>query len=118
MAEVSRATASSARLRRATSRTSSTARGSCGSRRAKKGKTELYLKSGAALEDYLFDSVCRETVLHRGGDEAPLAGDELVTLVKRTGQARRLLEQLDKRDDGRITAQLAARARYRADGTS
>jgi DNA gyrase subunit B len=72
----------------------------------KKGKTELYLKNEGALEDYLLDSVCRETVLHRG-DETPLADVELAALVKRIGHARRLREQLDKRGDGRITAQFA-----------
>jgi len=72
----------------------------------KKGKTELYLKNEGALEDYLLDSVCRETVLHRG-TEAPLANTELAALVKRISQARRLRAQLDKRGDGRITAQFA-----------
>jgi DNA gyrase subunit B len=92
--------------------------------KVKKGKTELYLKNEASLEDYLLDSVCRETVLHRGSgeprdathggvngsaslDSTPLAGAELVALVKRISQARRLREQLDKRGDGRITAQFA-----------
>jgi DNA gyrase subunit B len=75
--------------------------------KVKKGKSELYLKNESALEDYLLDSVCRETVLHRGADEPPLAGGELVALVKRIGQARRVRELLDKRGDGRITAQFA-----------
>jgi DNA gyrase subunit B len=73
----------------------------------KKGKTELYLKNEGALEDYLLDSVCRETVLHRGGDESPLDNAELAALVKHIGQARRLRDQLDKRGDGRIVAQFA-----------
>ncbi len=51
--------------------------------------------------------MCRETVLHRGADSSPLTGHELVALVKRISQARRLREQLDKRGDGRITAQFA-----------
>ena len=77
--------------------------------KVKKGKTELYLKNEGALEDYLLDSVCRETVLHRGGESgaSPLEGGDLVALVKRIGQTRRLREQLDKRGDGRITAQFA-----------
>jgi DNA gyrase subunit B len=74
--------------------------------KVKKGKTELYLKNEGALEDYLLDSVCRETVLHRGA-EAPLTHLELAELVKRISQARRLRAQLDKRSDGRITAQFA-----------
>jgi DNA gyrase subunit B len=88
--------------------------------KVKKGKTELYLKNEGALEDYLLDSVCRETVLSRGpgadagpggdGDGAagpPVTGNELAALVKQIGQARRLRTQLDKRSDGRITAQFA-----------
>ena len=72
----------------------------------KKGKTELYLKNEGALEDYLLDSVCRETVLHRG-TSAPLENVELSALVKQIGHARRLRDQLGKRGDGRITAQFA-----------
>jgi DNA gyrase subunit B len=72
----------------------------------KKGKTELYLKNEGALEDYLLDSVCRETILHRDG-ASPLTGAELAALVKHIGQARRLRDQLDKRGDGRIVAQFA-----------
>jgi DNA gyrase subunit B len=74
--------------------------------KVKKGKTELYLKNEGSLEDYLLDSVCRETVLERGG-ASPLTGGDLVALVKRIGQVRRLRDQLDKRSDGRITAQFA-----------
>ncbi|HET9626123.1 MAG TPA: DNA gyrase subunit B, partial [Kofleriaceae bacterium] len=59
-----------------------------------------------ALEDYLLDSVCRETVLTRGSG-APITGEELAALVKQIGQTRRLRAQLDKRGDGRITAQFA-----------
>ena len=74
--------------------------------KVKKGKTELYLKNEGALEDYLLDSVCHETVLHRESGP-PITKAELVALVKRIGQTRRLREQLDKRSDGRITAQFA-----------
>jgi DNA gyrase subunit B len=31
-------------------------------------KIKLYLKNEGALEDYLLDSVCRETVLNRGDE--------------------------------------------------
>ena len=37
--------------------------------KVKKGKTELYLKNEGALEDFLLESVCTETVLQRGGGE-------------------------------------------------
>jgi DNA gyrase subunit B len=83
--------------------------------KVKKGKTELYLKNEVALEDYLLDSVCRETVLHRGANALPIAGHELVALVKRIGQTRRLREQLDKRGDGRITALFAEAGLSEAD---
>ncbi|MGE3458939.1 MAG: DNA gyrase subunit B, partial [Kofleriaceae bacterium] len=72
----------------------------------KKGKTELYLKNEQALEDYLLESVCKETVLNRGNG-GPITGAELVALVKRISQARRLRNQLDKRGDARITAPFA-----------
>ncbi|MDX2093588.1 MAG: DNA topoisomerase (ATP-hydrolyzing) subunit B [Kofleriaceae bacterium] len=70
----------------------------------KKGKTELYLKNEQALEDFLLDSVCKETVLNRTG-APPLTGDELASMVKRINQARRLRSHLDKRGDVRIVAQ-------------
>ena len=72
----------------------------------KKGKTELYLKNEQALEDYLLESVCRETTLDRNGS-GPLTGDELLALVKRINQAKRVRAQLDKGTDARISAQFA-----------
>ncbi len=74
--------------------------------KVKKGKTELYLKNEQALEDFLLDSVCKETILTRAGG-TPLTGHDLSVIVKRINQARRLRAQLDKRTDGRITAQFA-----------
>jgi DNA gyrase subunit B len=74
--------------------------------KVKKGKTELYIKNEQALEDYLLDSVCGETVLSRGSG-APITSDELVALIKQIGLTRRLRAQLDKRGDGRITSQFA-----------
>ena len=74
--------------------------------KVKKGKTELYLKNEQALEDFLLDSVCKETLLDRAGN-TQLTGHELGAIVKRINQARRLRAQLDKRTDGRITAQFA-----------
>ena len=74
--------------------------------KVKKGKTELYLKNEQALEDFLLDSVCKETILTRAGG-TPLTGNDLSVIVKRINQARRLRAQLDKRTDGRITAQFA-----------
>jgi DNA gyrase subunit B len=71
----------------------------------KKGKTELYLKNEQALEDFLLDSVCKETTLSAG--TTSLTGDPLAALVKRIGQTRKLRAQLDKRSDGRISAQFA-----------
>src|SRR5204863_8513019 len=48
--------------------------------KVKKGKTELYLKNEGALEDYLLDSVCHETVLHRESGP-PITKAEAVALV-------------------------------------
>ena len=72
----------------------------------KKGKHELYLKNETALEDYVLETVCRETVLHRGSG-SDLTGKDLVDLVKRIRQAHRLRQHLDKRADKRIVAQFA-----------
>jgi len=72
----------------------------------KKGKHEQYLKNEQALEDYLLDSATKETLLLRANGE-PLTGAELAAVVKRVNQTRRLRAQLDKRADGRISAQFA-----------
>jgi DNA gyrase subunit B len=72
----------------------------------KKGKSELYLKNEAALEDYLLDAVCRETTLERA-EASALTGADLGALVKRINQAHRLRTLLDKRGDGRILSQFA-----------
>ena len=74
--------------------------------KVKKGKTELYLKNEQALEDFLLDSVTRETVLHLGNGQT-MSGPPLVEVVKRIMQARRLRQQLDKRADRRIVAAFA-----------
>jgi DNA gyrase subunit B len=79
--------------------------------KVKKGKTELYLKNEGALEDFLLETVCRESTLRRGGDGGgdggPVTGPELMALVKRINQARTMRAQLDKHADGRIAAQFA-----------
>jgi DNA gyrase subunit B len=77
--------------------------------KVKKAKNELYLKNEQALEDYLLDSVCHETVLHgqRDGQAASLQGAELVAMVKRVNQMRRLRDQLDKRSDSRLSGAFA-----------
>ncbi len=77
--------------------------------KVKKGKTELYLKNEAALEDYLLDSVCHETELHgmRDGAATSITGAELAALVKRVSQMRRMRDQLDRRTDSRITGAFA-----------
>ncbi|NJM91182.1 MAG: DNA gyrase subunit B [Myxococcales bacterium] len=77
--------------------------------KVKKAKTELYLKNEAALEDYLLESVCHETSLvgFRGGQPATVTGEELMRLVKRVNQMRRMRDQLDKRSDSRLTGAFA-----------
>jgi DNA gyrase subunit B len=72
----------------------------------KKGKTELYLKNEQALEDFLLESVCKETTLTRA-NAGTLTGDGLAAIVKRIGQARRIRKLLDKKGDGRISSQFA-----------
>jgi DNA gyrase subunit B len=75
--------------------------------RVKKGKTELYLKNEAALEEFLLDTVCKESTLRRGDGGGPLTGAELKALVQRLNQARTIRAQLDKHADARIAAQFA-----------
>jgi DNA gyrase subunit B len=77
--------------------------------KVKKGKSERYLKNEEALEDYLLDSVCSESVVNgsRDGKPARLTGDELKSAVKRVFEARRMHGHLDKRGDGRISAAFA-----------
>ncbi|NVB79311.1 MAG: DNA topoisomerase (ATP-hydrolyzing) subunit B [Kofleriaceae bacterium] len=74
--------------------------------KVKKGKNELYLKNEQALEDFLLDSVTRETKLVLGNGQE-LTGTGLSEIVKRITQARRLRQQLDKRSDCRIVAEFA-----------
>jgi DNA gyrase subunit B len=74
--------------------------------KVKKGKTELYLKNEQALEDFLLDSVTKETTLVLGNGEQ-ITGKPLAELVKRITQARRLRMQLDKRTDRRIISEFA-----------
>jgi DNA gyrase subunit B len=74
--------------------------------KVKKGKTELYLKNEQALEDFLLESVTRETKLQLGNGTT-LTGKPLAELVKRITQARRLRNLLDKRSDRRIVEQFA-----------
>ena len=77
--------------------------------KVKKGKSERYLKNEEALEDFLLDSVCGESVVSgtRGGQPATLTGDALKSAVKRVFEARRMRGHLDKRSDGRISAAFA-----------
>jgi DNA gyrase subunit B len=74
--------------------------------KVKKGKTELYLKNEQALEDFLLDSVTKETTLELGSGEK-ITGKPLAELVKRINQAKRLRLQLDKRTDRRIVSAFA-----------
>ncbi len=77
--------------------------------KVKKGKTELYLKNEQALEDFLLESVTKETTLitGAGNSEQKLTGRGLAEIIKRINQARRLRQQLDKRADRRIVAEFA-----------
>jgi DNA gyrase subunit B len=77
--------------------------------KVKKGKTELYLKNEAALEDFLLESVCHETQVQGTRDGAPveMTGAELMGLVKHVNQVGRMRGQLDKKGDGRIASAFA-----------
>jgi DNA gyrase subunit B len=74
--------------------------------KVKKGKTELYLKNEQALEDFLLDSVTKETKLLLGNN-TELTGQQLAECIKRISSAKRLRLQLDKRADRRIVSAFA-----------
>jgi DNA gyrase subunit B len=74
--------------------------------KVKKGKHELYLKNEQALEDYLLESVTKETTLLLGNN-TELTGKPLADVVKRISTAKRLRLQLDKRADRRIVSAFA-----------
>jgi DNA gyrase subunit B len=71
-----------------------------------KGKHELYLKNEQALEDFLLDSVTKETKLLLGNN-TQLTGNPLAEVIKRISSAKRLRMQLDKRADRRIISAFA-----------
>jgi DNA gyrase subunit B len=75
--------------------------------KVKKGKSEQYLKNEAALQKYLLDSVCDETIVRGRAHGDPVTGDKLEQLVKRINEARAMRDQLDRRGDGRIIAVFA-----------
>lgn len=83
--------------------------------RAKKGKTERYLKDEAALEDYLTDLGVEAVALETGaGKEArEYKGATLKTLVRKALHHDRMFEALERRSKER--AVIAALARLAAD---
>jgi DNA gyrase subunit B len=77
--------------------------------KVKKGKHERYLKNEEALEDFVLDSVCGDTVVtgQRAGAPATLTGAELKTAIKRVNEGRRMRALIDRRGDGRIIGAFA-----------
>jgi DNA gyrase subunit B len=74
--------------------------------KVKKGKTELYLKNEQALEEHLIKSTSDDLVIE-SGDGTTLSGAKLGELVRLMNQHRRMMAQLDKTGDARITAAFA-----------
>ncbi|MEZ4404456.1 MAG: DNA topoisomerase (ATP-hydrolyzing) subunit B [Kofleriaceae bacterium] len=72
--------------------------------KVKKGKTERYLKNEEALEDFLLDSVCDDTVVtgQRDGQTETLTGAALKQAIKRVNEGKRMRALIEKRGDGRI----------------
>ncbi|MBK9072102.1 MAG: DNA topoisomerase (ATP-hydrolyzing) subunit B [Myxococcales bacterium] len=70
----------------------------------KKGKVEMYIKNEQALEDYLLQSVCSDTVLTstKPGVNAVIAGPALVEFARRQLQIDKVRAMLGKRGEGRI----------------
>ncbi|MEO1225330.1 MAG: DNA topoisomerase (ATP-hydrolyzing) subunit B [Pseudomonadota bacterium] len=64
--------------------------------RAARGKSEIYLKDDAALEDYLIDSGIQDAVLTRH-DGVQIASADLRALVDMSREAKRHLEVLARR---------------------
>jgi DNA gyrase subunit B len=81
--------------------------------KVKRGKTERYLKNEEALEDFLLDSVCDDTVV-TGRAGKPLAGADLKRAIKRVNEGKRMRALIEKRGDGRILGAFAE-AGLRAD---
>jgi DNA gyrase subunit B len=78
--------------------------------RAKKGKTERYLKDEAALEDYLTDLGAEAVTLEagKGKDAREFKGAPLKTLVRKALFLERMYESLERRSKERpIIASLA-----------
>ena len=77
--------------------------------KVKKGKTELYLKNEGSLEDFVLDSIGRDTRVAgiRAGEAAEITGDELREYIKATNAYRRMHEQLNKRGDARVSGAFA-----------
>jgi DNA gyrase subunit B len=85
--------------------------------RAKKGKSERYLKDDAALEDYLTDLGTDAVAFEsgKGKDEREFKGAALKTLVRRALYHDRMFESLERRSKQRSI--IASLARLAADKT-
>ncbi|MGA8690125.1 MAG: toprim domain-containing protein, partial [Methyloceanibacter sp.] len=85
--------------------------------RAKKGKTERYLKDESALEDYLTDLGAEAITLEsgKGKDAREFKGAALKTLVRKALYHDRMFENLERRSKERPV--VAALARLAADKT-
>jgi DNA gyrase subunit B len=64
--------------------------------RAKKGKSERYLKDDAALEDYLIDVGTADVRLEASAGAIPLAGTALKTVVKKVLRFEKMLTMLER----------------------
>jgi DNA gyrase subunit B len=74
--------------------------------KVKKGKHELYLKNEQALEDYLLQSVCSDTVV-TGANGQSITTKDLAGFIKIFNEARRMRTQLDKHGDSRVSGAFA-----------
>lgn len=68
----------------------------------KQGKTELYLKDDAALEDYLLGNAMEGASLLTGAAAAPIHGDRLAELVHIFVRARSVIKALAYRFDEKV----------------
>jgi len=80
----------------------------------RRGKTERYLQGEQDLNDHLLTGVC-ETIAVIGANGTELTGPALVEYLRLIDRHVRLVDQLDKQGDGRISKAFALAARLTKD---
>ncbi|MCW9046345.1 MAG: DNA topoisomerase (ATP-hydrolyzing) subunit B [Alphaproteobacteria bacterium] len=82
--------------------------------KAKRGKSEVYLKDDRALDEHLIDSAINDCVLSQEGG-AQIAGDDLRNLVDEARSIRGLLNQLGRNTPVKLIEQAAVSGAFSPD---